>query len=164
MRIFRTEATPASDRRTIMLRTLTVAAALCIAGVAVAQPQDPAPNQYLVLIYETPAEFAARSGPDAGAYWGKWDLYGKEVASAVRIVGGGPLKAPSEARSVQERAGQPTIANRPYQRGTAQVSGYFLVEAPSIEAATAIAAKSPSVTSGGGIEVRPIAPAPTMMK
>jgi hypothetical protein len=64
-----------------------------------------------------------------------------------------------EGVTVRVRDGRPVI-DGPYAEGKEAVMGFFLVEAESLEAAAKIAAGVPSVSLGGAIEVRPVAPFP----
>ena len=108
-----------------MIRTARIVAALaCLGGPAFAQPQPATPpGQYMVLVYETPGDFAARSDERAPAYWSGWTAYTADIAQNARIVGGGPLVAPAQTRSVRGHNGQTQTREGPFIRGPVQLSG-----------------------------------------
>jgi hypothetical protein len=62
---------------------------------------------------------------------------------------GRPLEIPVRFSSVIER-------DRPSSRVPAEVQGFFVVSAASLEEAAAVARSSPHVRDGGRIVVRPI--------
>lgn len=109
--------------------------------------------QYMLLIYDNEKYQATRSKADTDADYMAYDAFSKEFASAIK--GGDALHPSSEAKTVRVRDGKSLITDGPFAETKEQLGGFYAVEAPSIEAALAIAAKIPWATSGS-IEVRPI--------
>jgi hypothetical protein len=73
------------------------------------------------------------------------------------LKGGAPLHPVTEAKRVRTRNGQRRILDGPFAEAKEVIAGYFIIEAPSIESATAIASRCPN-TAFGSVEVREIVP------
>jgi hypothetical protein len=77
----------------------------------------------------------------------------------VRLAGAG-LKGTALATTVRTTNGKQAIHDGPFAETKEQLGGYYLIEAPDLDAAIAIAKKVP-LTKDGAIEIRPvIAPPP----
>jgi hypothetical protein len=61
------------------------------------------------------------------------------------------------ATTVRVRDGEPVVTDGPFAETKEQLGGFFLIEAPSFEAACEWAAKVPAAEYGS-VEVRPIWP------
>lgn len=70
-----------------------------------------------------------------------------------------PLQSVSTATSVQVRAGKRILMDGPFAETREQLGGFFLVEAPNLEEAIAIAERIPGA-SKGTIEIRPVVELP----
>lgn len=114
--------------------------------------------QYAILIYETPDIFATRTqDPDSDAYVGAWRAYYQALVESGAYVGGTPLHMPETATTIRQRDGKHLIQDGPYADTKEQLGGFILIEAPSLDAALAWAARCPAATMGA-VEVRPLAP------
>jgi hypothetical protein len=49
-----------------------------------------------------------------------------------------------------------TITDGPFVDAKEVVAGFYVIEAPDLDAALAIARTNPAVRDGGGVEVRPV--------
>ena len=76
-----------------------------------------------------------------------------ELNKTPGITAGLTLGLPPAARTVQVRDGKPEVKNGTYL--AEGVAGYSVLEAESMEAAIAVAARIPAARLGGAIEVRP---------
>jgi hypothetical protein len=106
--------------------------------------------QYLVLIYEAESRFANGYPEDEFAEYG---AFGKKYASAIK--GGNALQPTTTAKTVRVRNGKSVTSDGPFAETKEQLGGFYLVEAASIEEATAMAAGIPAARYGS-VEVRPI--------
>ena len=82
---------------------------------------------------------------------------GAELAEAGAMVGGNRLKTSDTATTIRTVGGAKTLHDGPYAETREQLAGYYLVEAPDLDAAIGWGKKIP----GGpnySIEVRPIWP------
>jgi len=109
--------------------------------------------QYLLLIYEGEKRFANLNKPDLMAEIGEYRAFGKEFASAIQ--GGNALQPTSTATTVRVREGKRLTTDGPFAETKEQLGGYYLVEAPDLDAAIHMASKIPGARYGS-IEVRPI--------
>jgi hypothetical protein len=75
------------------------------------------------------------------------------TSNAAGVTPGLPLGQPSAAKTVQVQDGKLQVKNGTYLAEGA--GGYMVLEAESMEAAVALAAKIPAARLGGAIEIRP---------
>jgi hypothetical protein len=105
---------------------------------------------YLLLLYDNDKRFA--QGYSA-AELGEYRAFGKEFAQAIK--GGNALQPTDAAKTVRLRDGKLLTTDGPFAETKEQLAGYYLVDAPDLDAAIAIAAKIPAGRFGS-VEVRPI--------
>ena len=110
---------------------------------------------YTILIYETPAELAARTDDRRKeAYWGAYRAYTKALADAGVMVGGAGLQPPQTATIVRQRDGKRQVQDGPYAEAKEQLGGYYVVNVPDLDTALEWASRCPA-SSTGAVEVRP---------
>lgn len=73
------------------------------------------------------------------------------------LKGGAPLHPVEEAKKVRTREGRQRVLDGPFAESKEVIAGYFIVEAPDVDAAVAIAARCPNAEFGS-VEVREIVP------
>ncbi|HZZ31540.1 MAG TPA: YciI family protein [Phenylobacterium sp.] len=110
--------------------------------------------QYLLIIYgdETLRDQAVMQEITAAHM-----RLGAELQEAGAIVGGNRLRSSDTATTVRTTGGVQSLHDGPYAETREQLDGYYLIEAPDLDAAVAWAKKIP----GGpnyAVEVRPIWP------
>ena len=115
--------------------------------------------QYLIMIYEDAPAFAKRSSPDAGKHFAAFGAYTQALKEAGVYIGGNPLQPPHTATTVRLRDGKRQVQDGPMADTKEQLGGYYLIEAPNLDAALDWGARCPAA-SYGTVEVRPIMPAP----
>jgi len=69
------------------------------------------------------------------------------------LKGGSPLHPVTEAKRIRTRDGQRRVLDGPFAESKEVIAGYFLIEAPNIDTAVAIAAACPNAEFGS-VEVR----------
>ena len=106
--------------------------------------------KYLLLIYENEKRYESGYDPKELAEYGQ---FGKEFAAEIQ--GGNALKATKTATTVRVRDGKRLTTDGPFAETKEQLGGYYMVEAPDLDRAIAVAAKIPAARYGS-IEVRPI--------
>ena len=110
--------------------------------------------QYALLIYEDESIFGSdKSGPKAQQAVSRHIEFSKELG--VKRVGGSGLKATSSATTVRTTRGTQTLHDGPFAETKEQLGGFYLIDAPDLDAAIAIAKKVP-LLEDGAIEVRPV--------
>lgn len=80
------------------------------------------------------------------------DLVGQGV-----LKGGAPLRPAGEAKKVRTRDGSQRVLDGPFAESKEVIAGYFVIEAPDLDAAVAVAARCPNAEFGS-VEVREIIP------
>ena len=117
------------------------------------QPMEDA-MQYMLMIYEDERIYGPdKSGAAMGAIVPRHMAFNKELG-ATRLAGAG-LASTSSATTVRTVAGKQTIHDGPFAETREQLGGYYLIDAPDLDAAIAIARKVP-VMKDGSIEIRPV--------
>jgi hypothetical protein len=109
--------------------------------------------EYLLLIYEGEKRWQDMSEAASGAEMDGYRAFGDEFAGAIK--GGNALQPTGTATSVRVRDGKRMTTDGPFAETKEQLGGYYLVDAPDLDAAINIAAKIPGAQYGT-IEVRPI--------
>jgi hypothetical protein len=109
--------------------------------------------QYLLLLYGDEKRWSTMNEAQYKAGVAEYQAFGEEFASA--ILGSNPLQHTDTARTVRVRDGKRLDTDGPFAETKEQLGGYYLIEAPSMDEAAAIAAKVPAARSGC-VEVRPI--------
>src|SRR5215467_2376646 len=64
------------------------------------------------------------------------------------LKGGSPLHPVTEARKVRTREGRQRVLDGPFAESKEVIAGYFIIEAPDLDAAVAIAAECPNARFG----------------
>jgi hypothetical protein len=72
------------------------------------------------------------------------------------VLDGNQLQAASTAVTVRVEGGQPQVAKGPAVEMGSELDGYYIYDAPDLDAATAFAARIPVARLGGTVEVRPM--------
>ena len=78
-----------------------------------------------------------------------------DLSAAGQYLGASPLHPVSTATSVRIRYGKRLVTDGPFAETREQLGGYFLIEAPDLDAAIGIAARIPAARKGT-VEVRPV--------
>ncbi len=78
-----------------------------------------------------------------------------DLNSAGQYLAAAPLQPVATATSVRIRNGKRLVTDGPFAETREQLGGYFLIEAPDLDAAIAIAARVPGARKGT-VEVRPV--------
>jgi len=102
--------------------------------------------QYAVLIY-------AGRGDGAPEDLQAHDRHAGELAEAGGLAAAFALEPPSTATSIRGDA----VTDGPFVDTKEVVAGFYVIDAPDLDAALRIAGRNPAVRQGGGVEVRPVA-------
>lgn len=107
--------------------------------------------QYLVLIYEDESAFAAPGVGDE--VMAAHNAFGEKHGAS--FAGGNALQPAGTATTIRgDGNGGFVVTDGPFAETKEALGGYYLVEAPDLDAAIAIAKDCPA--RFGGVEVRPI--------
>jgi hypothetical protein len=112
---------------------------------------------YLLMIHANESAMASMTQSDVGALIAAYGAYTQAMKTAGVMVAGERLESSSTATTVRMKDGKTAVLNGPYAEVKEQLGGYYIIDAPDLDAAIGWAAKCPGAQIGA-IEVRPIAP------
>src|ERR1700722_17009900 len=112
--------------------------------------------KYAMLIYPKPGSHEGLGEAQAKA------LNAEDLAlrDDSRCVGGAPLQPGDTATTVRHGGAENLITDGPYADAKEVLGGYFVLEAPDLDAALEFAQRIPAVRLGGAVEVRPLVEIP----
>jgi len=105
--------------------------------------------QYAILIYARDSAHAPDATPED---LGPCDDHSDELVAEGSMLAAYALTPRDMATSVRADA----ITDGPFLDSKEVVAGFYVIEAPDLDAALAIARTNPVVRDGGGVEVRPV--------
>ena len=105
--------------------------------------------QYAVLIYANDSAHAPEATPEDLE---SCDRHSDDLTASGAMVAAYALTPRDMATSVREDM----ITDGPFIDSKEVVAGFYVIEAPDLDAALAIAKTNPVVRDGGGVEGRPI--------
>src|ERR1700685_518521 len=105
--------------------------------------------QYAILIYARDSAHAPGATAEALE---ACDDHSDELAASDAMLAAYALTPRDMATSVRADA----ITDGPFLDSKEVVAGFYVIEAPDLDAALAIARTNPVVRDGGGVEVRPV--------
>jgi hypothetical protein len=111
--------------------------------------------QYMLLIYSNEKQLQTRSKAETETLMAAYSAYGEALSKAGVMVGGNRLKPTETATTVRSANGKTQVLNGPYAETREQLGGYFMIDAPDLDAAISWASRCPGA-SHGTVEVRPI--------
>jgi hypothetical protein len=111
--------------------------------------------QYLLLLYANESEWDKLTPAEKEQGVAAYMAYREALNKAGALVGANRLQGASSATTVKIKDGKTQVLNGPYADSREQLGGYFLIEAPDLDAALSWAARCPGA-SHGTIEVRPL--------
>jgi hypothetical protein len=112
--------------------------------------------RYMLIIASDPELHPVPGGPGWDELMAEYAAFSEQLASFGRPFTGDPLHGPDAATTVRVRDGETLTVDGPFAETKEWMSGYYIIEADSLDQALAAAAMVPSAKFGA-IEVRPIA-------
>ena len=114
--------------------------------------------QYLILIYDEETANPSPEPPDP-ALWGEvlsqYNAYTEMLKSTGVFIAGEALQPVTTATTLRQQGGQTVITDGPFAETKEGLGGFYLIEAPDLDAALKLAEQCPGVRYGS-IEVRPV--------
>ena len=111
--------------------------------------------EYMLLIHADPAVIAAMTPGQKAEMVAAHGAYAEALRKAGALRASARLRPADTATTVRVSSGKTEVLNGPYAETREQLGGYYLIDAPDLDAALAWAARCPSV---GSVEVRPVWP------
>jgi hypothetical protein len=107
--------------------------------------------QYAIFLYLPPeSEDGSEAAPEELA---AHDRHRVELEASGNLVGAFALESPDTTTSLRGDV----LTDGPYLEAKEVIGGFYVVEAPDLDAALEIARGNPILVQGGGLEVRPVA-------
>jgi hypothetical protein len=106
--------------------------------------------QYAVLIYATDSAHSPDATPEDLEVH---DGYAQELLEAGSMTAAFALEPVATATSIRGDV----MTDGPFVDTKEVVAGFYVIEAPDLDAALKIAGRNPAIRLGGGVEVRPVA-------
>jgi hypothetical protein len=119
--------------------------------------------EYMLLIYEDGTSAPAPDSPQAMAEFGEYNVFTEDVRKNGQFVSGAPLQTSDTATTVRVNGngGDPVLSDGPFAETKEWLAGFYVLECPDLDTATAQAARIPAARHGA-IEVRPVMELPEM--
>ncbi len=111
--------------------------------------------QYLLMLYADESGWTKLTPAEQEQGVAAYVAYGEALAKAGALKGSNRLQPSTAATTVRLANGKPQVLDGPYADSKEQVGGYYLIEAPDLDAALSWAARCPGA-GHGVVEVRPI--------
>jgi hypothetical protein len=111
--------------------------------------------QYLLLLHADESGWEKMSKAEQEQGYQAYMAYTEALKKAGAYVGSNRLQPVSTATTVKIANGKQQVLDGPYADSKEQLGGYYLIDAPDLDAAIAWAARCPGA-SHGTIEVRPV--------
>lgn len=111
--------------------------------------------KYMLLLYADPANEPTPGTPEFDAYIQEFFTVGDRTKHLGTFIAGHGLQGVETATSLRIRAGKTETMDGPFAETREHLGGFYLIEAPDLDAALAYAAEIP-VARLGTVEVRPV--------
>jgi hypothetical protein len=111
--------------------------------------------QYLLTLYAQEANWSNMTTAEQQQGVAAYSAFTEALTAAGALVGSNRLQPTSTATTVRVANGKSQVLDGPYADTKEQLGGYFLIDAPDLDAALSWAARCPTA-SHGVVEVRPV--------
>ena len=111
--------------------------------------------QYLLMLYADTARWSTMSPAEQQQGMAAYSAFTEALKNAGALNGSNRLQPSSTATTVRVTDGKSRVLDGPYVDSKEQLAGYYLIDAPDLDAAISWAARCPGA-SHGIVEVRPI--------
>jgi hypothetical protein len=111
--------------------------------------------KYMLLLNTAESTYARMNEAQMRDLFAAYTSYTEALRNANVYVDSNRLRPVATATTVRVANGKTQVLNGPYAEAKEQLGGYFMIDAPDLDAALAWAARCPSA-SHGAVEVRPI--------
>jgi hypothetical protein len=112
------------------------------------------PN-FLLMLHETPADSIALSAAELQEIIAAHQAWAERLAAAGQLVGGEKL-TDDGGRHLRRQGEKVLVSDGPYAEAHDLIGGFYLVQAPDLAAAEAIAAECPHLSGRQWIEIRTV--------
>jgi hypothetical protein len=110
-------------------------------------------TQYMLSVHHT-GEYPTPEPEETEQMYGQVDAFNGELRQSGAWVFAGGLHSRETSTTVRFKEGQTLVTDGPYAETKEQLGGFWVIEAPDVDAALAIAQRA-AVACQGDVEVRP---------
>jgi hypothetical protein len=111
--------------------------------------------QYLLMLYVNESGWTKLSKAEQEHGVAAYTAYTEALTKAGALKGANRLQPSASATTVRTTNGKTQVLDGPYVDSKEQLGGYYLIDAPDLDAALSWAARCPAV-GHGVVEVRPL--------
>jgi hypothetical protein len=111
--------------------------------------------QYLLMLYVNEGQWPKMTKAEQEQGLAAYKAYTEALTKAGALKGSNRLSPTTTATTVRLSNGKPKVLDGPYVDSKEQLGGYFLIDAPDLDAALDWAARCPAA-GHGVVEVRPV--------
>ena len=111
--------------------------------------------QYLLMIYSEEGRWNQMTDSERQQGVAAYQAYTESLKKAEVLAGANRLQHTTSATTVRLVDGKPQVLDGPFSDSKEQLGGYYLIDAPNLDAAIKWAAQCPGAKSGC-CEVRPV--------
>jgi hypothetical protein len=108
--------------------------------------------QYAVLIYSVDSAHSPDASADTSPEVATCDEHAEALASAALMTAAWAFTPRAMATSIRADG----TSSGPFHDTQEVVAGFYILEAPDLDTALAMASTNPVIEQGGGVEVRPV--------
>lgn len=119
-------------------------------------------SQYLLSVWSTEGQSPYATEEEMQAAFAATGVFNDEIQASGNWVFAGGLADASTATVVDGQGSEPVVTDGPFSESKEQLGGFWVVEAPDLDAALALAARG-SAACRGKVEVRPFQDLPDGM-
>src|SRR4051794_20498549 len=113
--------------------------------------------EYMLMLYVDEAGWPKLTKEQQEQGMAAYAAYTEALNKAGAYKAGSRLAPSSSATTIRVENGKPKVLDGPYPESKEQLGGYYLIDAPDLDAAISWAARCPAVNHGV-VEVRPLVP------
>ena len=111
--------------------------------------------QYLLMLYADESGWSRLTRAEQEQGMAAYKAYTEALSKAGALLGSNRLQPVGTATTVRVSDGKSHVLDGPYAETKEQLGGYYLIEAPDLDAAISWAARCPG-SGHGVVEVRPV--------
>lgn len=111
--------------------------------------------KYLLTLYAAPGAEPAYGTPEFEAMMGEYFSLDERAKGIATFIAGEGLKGVETATTLRKRGGKVETVDGPFAETREHLGGFYLIDAPDLDAALRYAAEIPAARYGS-VEVRPV--------
>lgn len=111
--------------------------------------------KYLLTLWAAPGAEPSYGTPEFDAMMGEYFALDEKMKGVATFVAGEGLKGVETATTLKKRGGKVETTDGPFAETREHLGGFYLIDAPDLDAALRYAAEIPAAKYGS-VEVRPV--------